>query len=167
MNWWVVLQIVVGALITIGIVVFVEYFRKPKLKLMIAEPMDAPYTNRPANKARYLGLIVENRQLPRVVRWLSRSAAIRCRGLITFYHLDGQNVFGRSMQGRWSGSPEPVPIQAFAPGLGGKWGEIRIFDPVRLSPEMHRDIYPGESEKIDVAGRFDNDVDCYGWCNDN
>ncbi len=163
MDWWVVLQIVVGASITIGIVVFVEYFRKPKLELMRTEPVDASYTNRPANSARYLGLMVENRQLPRLVRWLSRSAAIRCHGLITFHHLDGQNVFKRSMQTRWSRSPEPVPIHAVAPGPI----PIQIFDPVRLSPEIHRDIYPGESEKLDVAARFDNDTDCYGWCNDN
>ncbi len=165
MDWLIVLQIVIGALITIGIVVFVEYFRKPKLKLTIADPVNASYTNRPANSAKYLGLMVENRPLPRLIRWLSRNAALHCHGLITFHHLDEQNVFGRSMQTRWSGSPEPVPIYAVLRGRAP--GRIDIYDPIRLSPEMHRDIYSGESEKFDVAARFDNDVDCYGWCNDN
>lgn len=165
MDWWVVLQIIIGALATVGIVVFVEYFRKPKLKLKIADPVDVNYANRPASSARYLGLMVENRPLPRKVRWLSRNTAIRCQGLITFHHLDGQNTFGRSMQARWSGSPEPVPIYAVLRGASP--GRIDIYDPIRLSPEIHRDIYTGESEKLDVAARFDNDVDCYGWCNDN
>ena len=163
MDWLVIVQIVVGALITIGFVVWRESIRKPKLVLRIADPVDASYTNRPAQTARYLGLIIENKKLPRFARWLSRNVAVRCHGIITFHHLDGQNVFGRPMQARWSGSPEPVPIQAIAPGPL----PIQIFDPVRLSPELHRDIHTGESEKLDVAARFDNDVECYGWCNDN
>jgi len=169
MNWLVVLQIVVGALITIGIVVFVEYFRKPRLKLTIAKPVDVPYTNRLANKARYLGLMVENEQLPRFVRWLSRSVAIHCYGTITFHHLDGQNVFGRSMQIRWSSSPEPLPIQGFISHWQTNWpqAKMEIFDPIRALPDLYMDIYPGESEGLDVAARFDDDPECYGWCNDN
>jgi hypothetical protein len=32
MDWWVILQVVVGVLITVGIVLFVTYFQKPKYK---------------------------------------------------------------------------------------------------------------------------------------
>ncbi len=167
MDWSVVFQIVIGALISAGLsagfVIWMENLRKPRLGLRIAVPVDVTYTSHPANKARYLGLMIENKQLPRWAKWLSRNAAIHCSGSITFNHLDGQNVFGRSMQARWWGSREPLPILAVAKGLP----LIQILDPVRLSPEMHRDIYSGGSEQLDVAVRFDNDVECYGWCDNN
>lgn len=163
MDWSIVFQIVAGALITIGVVVFVEHLRKPRLGLEIGNPEYATWTGRPANKAKWLRLKAENRQLPRLARWLSRNTALHCSGLITFYHLDGQNVFGRSMQARWWGVREPLPIPAVAEWLP----PIQIIDPVRLAPEMHRDIYSGESEQLDVAVRFDDDVECYGWCDDN
>jgi hypothetical protein len=28
------------------------------------------------------------------------------------------------------------------------------------------DVYPGEEETLDVAVRFDDEADCYGWNND-
>ncbi|GAH46326.1 unnamed protein product, partial [marine sediment metagenome] len=75
----------------------------------------------------------------------------------------GQNVFGRPMQARWVSPQEPLPIQVVAQGHPTMY----MFDPVRLAPDMYRDIYSGESEQLDVAVRFDNDDECYGWCDDN
>lgn len=163
MDWSVFFSIIGGGLITIGVAVFVEYFRKPRLGLKIVDPKDDNYRDLPANRIRWLRLMVENKQIPRLLKWLSRNAAIHCSGSITFHHLDGQNVFGRSMQARWFGPREPLPITAVAEG--GQ--RIQIFDPLRLAPEIHRDIYSGGSEQLDVVARFDNDVECYGWCNDN
>jgi hypothetical protein len=168
MDWSVVLQIVVGALISAGLsagfVIWMENLRKPELALRIeVPPVDVPYpSNRPAQTARYLRLIIENKELPRFARWLSRNAAIRCHGLITFHHLDGQNVFGRSIQARWAGSPEPVPLLA---SVGQQ--QIRIIDPARLSPERYTDIHAGAPAVMDIAARFDSDVDCYGWSNES
>jgi len=165
MDW--IISIVgglVGAIIAIVFVVLVEHLRKPRLGLGIGDLEYATWTGRPANKAKWLRLKAENRQLPRLAKWLSRNAALHCSGLITFYHLvDGQNVFGRSMQVRWWGVREPLPIQIVAQGHPTMY----MFDPVRLAPEMHRDIYSGESEQLDLAVRFDDDGECYGWCNDN
>ena len=163
MDWSVVLQIVIGAILASAFVAFVEYSRKPRLGLKIADTEDAVWTCRPADRARWLRLKVENKQLPRWVKWLSRNVASHCHGLITFYHLDGQNVFGRSMQVRWFGPREPLPILIRAEGLP----PMQILDPVRLTPEIHRAVYSGESEQLDVAVRFDNDAECYGWCDDN
>ncbi len=163
MNWWAVLEIIVGALISIGFVMWEEKIHKPKLVFRIEDPpVDVTYQGRPAQNARFLRLITENIEPPHIARWLSRNTAIYCHAILTFYHLDGQNIFGRSMQGRWAGSPEPVPIQVVASGQ-----QMVILDPVRLSPELHRDIHSGQPETLDVAARFDNDTECYGWCNDN
>jgi hypothetical protein len=91
-----------------------------------------------------------------------RAPALQCRGSITFHHLDGQNVFGREMTVRWTGSPQPIPIQARAQD----GTQIQIFDPMRLTPESRMDIYPGEGELLDIAVRLDDDEDCYGWNNE-
>ncbi len=163
MSWWSILEIAIGAILASAFVAFVEYSRKPKLGLKIGDTEKANWTGRPANKARWLRVKAENKQLPRLARWLSRNTALHCSGLITFYHLDGQNVFGRSMQARWVSVWEPLPIQIVAQGHPTMY----MFDPVRLAPEMYRDIYSGESEQLDLAVRFDDDEECYGWCDDN
>jgi hypothetical protein len=164
MDWSVVFQIVVGAILASAFVAFVEYSRKPKLGLKIGDTEDATWTDKPASRARWLRVKVENKQLPRWAKWLSRNAALHCHGLITFYHLDGQKIFGRSMQARWVSVREPLPSQIV--DIEGRPKGF-IVDPVRLAPEIHRDIYPVWPEQLDVVVRFDNDVECYGWCNDN
>ena len=29
------------------------------------------------------------------------------------------------------------------------------------------DVYPGESQRLDVAAKFDNEAECYGWSNES
>ncbi|MFH1031266.1 MAG: hypothetical protein V1767_01655 [Chloroflexota bacterium] len=172
MTW--VISIVgafISAMLAAIFVMWVENLRKPKLSIKIIPPINVPYvkSNSPAKSAKFLGLSVVNEKLPRFAGWLSRSVAIHCQGFLTFYHLDGQSVFGRSMQARWSDSPEPVPITGYISTLEGNWvqSKIEILDPMRLDPGIYRDIHPGESQGLDVVVRFDSDTDCYGWCNDN
>jgi len=150
-----------GALVSIATTIAVESFRRPALILDIATPLDNDYSNppaRPARSARFLYLSVRNCPLPRILRWMSRNAAVNSWGTISFHHLDdGQDIFGRPMQVRWSGSTEP-PLAA-AGGL--------ILDSSWLESLYRRDIQPGEQELIDVAARFDEDESCYGWTNEN
>jgi hypothetical protein len=157
-----IVEIALGAVIAILITITTENLRKPKLEFELAPPTDIEYTNRPANRVRFLGLGVRNKPLPILFQWMSRNAALQCHGVITFHHLDGQNVFGRSMPIRWSGSPEPVgmPVE-----VGGT--RVVIFDPsiITLSPRM--DVYPGEVERLDIAAKFDDDGECYGWSNES
>ncbi|KAF0108414.1 MAG: hypothetical protein FD146_988 [Anaerolineaceae bacterium] len=155
-------EVILGAVVAILITIWVENLRKPKLKLQIASPSDRAYQNHPARDVRFLGLELINKPLPRIARWMQRNAALQCHGTITFYHLDGQNVFGRAMSVRWSGSPEPVPTRV---SIGNQ--HVIIVDPARFSLQARMDVYPGESERLDVAAKFDNDEDCYGWSNEN
>jgi hypothetical protein len=159
-------EIVIGAIIAVLVAGGVEYLRRPNLKLTIeTPPCDAEYgASQPAKHARFLRLKLLNKPLPSWARWMIRAPALQCRGTITFHHLDGQNVFGRAMTARWAGSPEPVPIHAVTQAGAA----IQIFDPLRLTHESRIDVYPGEaeSELLDIAGRFDNDAECYGWNNE-
>src|SRR5258708_38789806 len=62
------------------------------------------------------------------------------------------------MRGRWVNTPEPAVV--FIQSQSGQ--EV----PVIINPEALKstvDIYPGESELLDVAIRVDGEDPCYGW----
>lgn len=158
----IIVEVALGANVAILITIWVENLRKPGLELRIGPPVDRNYQRHPAEETRFLGLDLFNRPLPRWAQWMSRAAAIQCHGSITFHHLDGQNVFGRSMPIRWSSSPEPISMIIAVDDR-----RISITDPARfiLTPRM--DVYPGEAERLDVAARLDNERECYGWSNES
>ena len=155
-------EVILGAVVSIVITIGVESLRKPRLSLEISEPTDITYDNRPAKSARFLGLELINKPLPKIFRWLQRNAAVQCHGTIEFYHLDGQNVFGRAMPIRWSGSPEPVPMLL---AVGDQ--KIVVADPARFTLTPRIDVHPGEKERLDVAAKFDDESECYGWSNES
>ena len=160
-----VLDIIVGGLLTIATTIGVEYSRRPSLSLEIEKPPCDILNRRdgPARDARHLRLVLRNNPLPAFLRWMLRGAALQCRGEVTFHHLDGQDVFGRKMPVRWANSPQPVANQ-----ITDLQGEVQFLvqDRTRNATESRMDVYPGESEILDVAARFDDDTDCYGWNND-
>jgi hypothetical protein len=92
-----------------------------------------------------------------------RAPALQCRATITFHYRDGQKVFDKAMEGRWSGSPEPNPLPIVDPS--GRQSQI-IVDFSRLILESRIEIYPGQDRTLDVAVRFDSDEECYGWNNE-
>lgn len=129
----------------------------------------------PARKITSIRLKVINKRLPIFLRWLNRMPALSCNGKILFYNINQVKVFDKTMSIRWIRSQMPIPID-------GEWhgklphiyannenieGKLRIYDPDRFMAESRIDIYPGEEEIFDVVARFDNDNDCYGWCNES
>ncbi len=98
------LGIVLGGVITIATAIAVEYLRKPRLHIQLGKSFEMHYQgDRPVDYMKALNLDVHNKQLPLPARWMSRNPAIQCHGSISFHHLDGQNIFGRTMDLRWSG----------------------------------------------------------------
>jgi hypothetical protein len=153
-----------GALLSLCVSMIIESQRKPKLSIKTEEPpTDVDYSNRPANKARFLRVRLSNRAMPRFLRWLGRNAAIHCHGEIQFYHQNnGAPVFSKPMPVRWAGSDEPLSFQVSSDG------QLNWFlDPSKFNAAFCRDCHAGSEEPIDVVARFDNDTDCYGWTNDN
>jgi hypothetical protein len=63
---------------------------------------------------------------------------------------------------RWAGQPEPVPILF---SIGNQ--HVSIADPTRFSLNPRVDVYPGEGEALNIAAKFDSEVECYGWSNEN
>ncbi len=62
------------------------------------------------------------------------------------------------MKARWANTPEPTDI-------------FRLMTPdgqqaFSVDPTSYIDIYPGESEPLDVVIRYDEDAECYVWNNE-
>jgi hypothetical protein len=93
---------------------------------------------------------------------MMRSPALQCRGEISFHHLDGQYLFDRLMPARWASTPEPVQTVGIQNGT-----PVAVLDQHKLLTPSRIDIATNEEESVDIAVRFDNDVDCYGWNNDS
>jgi hypothetical protein len=153
-----------GALLSLVISVYIEYQRKPKLYFEIEEPPhEHTFSSGPVQEARFLRVNLCNRAMPQWLRWLGRNAAMQCEGNIQFYHMDnGAPVFSKPMPIRWAGSDEPLSFHVLPDGQVGP-----IFDPSKYNAISRRNCFPGSKETIDVAARFDNDEECYGWCNEN
>lgn len=157
-----ILGAIIGAIIAGLITVWIETLRKPRLELELMGPVDMTFQNQPAHVMRSLRVKLFNRPLPGWIRWMYRNPALQCHGDISFHHLDGQNVFGRSMFLRWAAAPEPNPLEIM---IGNQRG--LVFDPVRITHLQKMDIYPGESADADIAVKLDNEAECYGWSNDS
>jgi hypothetical protein len=160
--WLTLLGAVLGAIIAALITIFVELLIKPHLEFQVAPPVDMKFDNQPAKRMRAVRVKLLNGPLPTCVRWMYRNPALQCHGTITFHHLDGQNIFGRRMILRWTGAPEPNPLEI---QIGDDRGFV--FDPVRITHLQKMDIYPGESAYIDIAVKLDDERECYGWSNES
>jgi len=134
------LSIILGGVVTILTTMVVEQLRRPVLSLAIEEPpLDLPSPDGKGRR-RNLRLILRNKSL---AKFLQRSAALQCRGEITFHNLDGQPFFESPMSVRWVSSPEPIANQII--DLQGKV-QFSILDFTRGSSESRIDVYPGEKE---------------------
>jgi hypothetical protein len=70
----------IGALVSIGTVVFVEYLRRPSLQLSGDPPFDNPYHprgRRPATEVRFLRVRLLNKTLPWWAGWIGSPSSIR------------------------------------------------------------------------------------------
>jgi hypothetical protein len=164
---WAVLSTIFGGLVSIGAVIVVESLRRPSLQLSKEDPPlpDQTYSpEAPATVARFLRVTLSNRTPPWFARWVTRLPALQCRAAITFHHSNDEgDIFGRAMEGRWSNTPEPLiqilPVPAM-PGTPA--GQIAVI------PQLRNwvDVYPGESETLDIVIRAGDDAECYGWNNE-
>ena len=93
--------------------------------------------------------------------FIRRNKAIGYRAFITF-HLasNGRQVIGNEMTGRWVGSREPL-----SPVITNQGTLSYLPDPSVVRDDL--DIYAGQREALDVAVRFDQEDDCYGWSNES
>lgn len=155
--------VILGGLVTLFVAASVEKMRMPSLRLLPAPDSTVDYPpDRPAKRARWVTVDLQNEPLPRWAWWMQRSSAVRCHGTVQFRYTDGKAVFDSPMPIRWARSPEPLPMRLIVGQC-----QLPILDDNLLAAESTVDVYPGESERLAVAACFDDDVDCYGWCNES
>ena len=111
MNYFAEITITVAAVfISVAIVLALESLRKAKLRFSIGETAELKPNElgwRP--QAKWSHVYVYNQPMPKWLSWVfDRTPALACRGWITFHDLDGQDLFDRRMQVRWSNNPEPL-----------------------------------------------------------
>ena len=162
-----ILYILLGAILSIVITAVMEIKKKPSLTMEIQNNDITRYEDNthPAKTAKFLYVVVENKNLPKLFKWLSRSAAMQCHGTVTFHHLnDGTKVFQSPMPIRWTILPTPEGEKFI---VGNQI--VQLIDLNKINHYSRVDIYPGESNKhaLNIAARFDEDEDCYGWTNEN
>jgi hypothetical protein len=152
-----IIGVLIGGVVSLGVAIFVENMRRPKLTLSIeTPPLDQPHQ-------RALRVKLFNEPLPSWAKWIVRAPALQCRAEITFHHRDGHDVFGRIMEGRWASSPEPVPSPIL--DLDGMQ-KFNLVDFTRITLGSRVDVYPGEGELLDIVNRPHEDDNCYGWNNE-
>ena len=143
----------IGSILSTVITAYFERLRRPSLSLKIVKVPSVEYTDtnppKPARRAQFLYVALVNNDLKKIGKWFStRETASRCQGLITFHRLDGTNLFGRDMVLRWKNTNEPIGVDV------DKYEHITRVD-----------VSPGEEEPFNIAVRFDDEEDCYGWSN--
>jgi hypothetical protein len=156
--------VVLGGVIAVAVAIWIEQLRRPKMSLVIEPPDEIIFT--PANlRARSLKVRVSNSALTGLESFMVRAPALQARGVITFHRYgDGQDIFGKPMAGRWASGLQPtaIPVRSVANGNI----DYQILDPQMAGAGSRVDIYPGESEVLDVAVRVENDDECYGFNNE-
>src|SRR5262245_24894775 len=97
---------VIGILLALGVPLFVEWSRRPKLMIERGDDANQRDVDPPW---RIVHVKIANLPLRGLLgRWLLRNPATACRVAITFKSTsDGREV---QMAGRWSGSPEPLSL---------------------------------------------------------
>lgn len=151
---WSLLISIVGALVSVVLVLLVERERKPKLAISVEKG------NHIHHKRKFLRVIVTNKAIGALAGlFVTRQPALMCRAYITFLTEKNDPVFakGRRMLGRWSNTPEPAYLLPFNNGV------MTIRDPSRTRDLI--DIPPDDFEVLDIVMRTEDGETCIGWHN--
>jgi hypothetical protein len=164
---WTVVSVVIGGCMNFVAAFFIERKRAPRLQLQVEKPFAFYLSPGTPNQldAQSVRLLVSNDPLSHLLGWIMvRSPAIQCHGVITFHDpKDGKPVHNSPMPARWAGGLQPHAIAIVDPN-GRPSGYIQ--DPERVNVGARMDIYPGETQPLDVAARIAQDAECYGWSNE-
>lgn len=158
--------VLLGVLSSLIVAMFVEWMKKPRLCISIVPPEQVQLLNggRVIDTLMSLRVNVTNRPLPIYLRWMQRQSARDCRATLQFLREDATPFIVRLMPGRWTSSVQPVPLQGVISSSGNT---IEIHDIARLTAESRVHIPAGESERLDVAVRFNNAPEAFGWTNES
>ncbi|MCX5855711.1 MAG: hypothetical protein NTZ24_14255 [Deltaproteobacteria bacterium] len=131
---------------------------KPKL---VRDPSPDETLDAPIGTLRRRSLRISVKNVPSKYPFVIRQTAVSCHGNIVFLD-ENKKPISKPMQIRWADSPEPIKQL-----IDNQNNIITLpeYNLVRLSKYI--DIPPDESVLCDLAIRFVNEADAYGWCTDS
>jgi hypothetical protein len=156
---------VIGILLALGVPLFVEWSRRPKLMVERGDDANQRDVDPPW---RIVHVKIANLPLRGLLgRWLLRNPATACRVAITFKSTsDGSEV---QMAGRWSGSPEPLSLVPLPPRVPIAYAKVHpqagipdiqwYFDHTKLPETLRTDLsadFDGEVVAVAIKRKGDN-----------
>lgn len=141
----------------IWIALLVDRMRLPNLEIIAGEKAnsDNEYPNshpHGGERWKFFRVLVRNKPMPLILRWLPRETAENCRAVVKFKKdKDKKDLF--TIKGRWSSTPE-IP---------------HLSQENRLLKTLHPDpvTIPCDNEEfLDIIAKCDRDEEAYAWNNE-
>jgi len=161
----IVIEVFLGALLSLIVSILIENQRSPKLSLEIEDySFDDNLQGKPAKIIKVLRVKLLNKKVRRAFSWwLKRETVIHCNATIQMLHFEDHfPFFHKPIHARWTKSIEPM-TQELKPDTNTI---VQLFDPAKYNAVMFRNCYPGTEEIIDIVARYNDEEDCYIWNND-
>jgi hypothetical protein len=152
MTIWEILISLVISVISIFLALLYENLGSPRLFFSIKPKKPIKIGNQDTY---FLNLYVINKP-HKYWPLVTRETAYSCHGDITFKDRASKKTFG-PMPIRWSGNPEPIKFDVVDNHI------VSLIEPSLLKSSRYIDIPRDEKEEIDVAVRFLQDHQAYGW----
>jgi hypothetical protein len=172
-------SIAFGGLITVAVAMLVEKLKRPCLELYVGDALDLVWNpQREKASARFLNVLVKN--TASAPGWMMPATAHRCKATIEFFDENRNPQLGEfsSMLGRWGSAPEPVPVpfRIGAPAViqtADGLQHVSASEFIGWMPDFAAildqqvSIFQGTAEGLNIVAQFEDEQDCYAWCNDN
>ena len=157
-SYWSFQWVQLGLATLLGLLaaLLVEAAKRPRLQISASDTVDHSPTGL---LMRSVHVKVSHKKLLPGFRWfLTPSPATACRATLRFIDEKNREALAKgALDGRWTGSEQPSQFINFTGTIAPSVFEIL----------KKRDIFPGAPESLDIAVRFQTDVNCYAFNNDN
>ena len=165
----------IGIAVAIGVPLFVEWSRRPALRIERGDDVNEHRAN-PAWRLLHVRIVNQPLHGWRS-HWLLRNPATSCRVAVLFKSCsDGQEIH---MPGRWTASPEPrsliggppeVPMEYYNldPVRAGEPSIGMPFDPTKVPGTLRLDLSAdADGEPVPVAIKFKGEVAAFGFTSES
>lgn len=147
LNLWIKMW---PSFVAVLIALYIDSLRFPRF-IIYPEPHEIINRYNGRGRWKFVRLIILNKKMPLLLRWLPRQVAQGCKASLEFFNEEGQSLF--KMHGRWANTPE-IPHVA----RGSRIERTLYPDPVS--------IWSGEEQPLDCVVQNEEESVAYGWNNE-
>jgi hypothetical protein len=156
-----ILLLMVSFILSVCLVYFIERRKAPRL--FVKEENEKINTTAGQFKLYSQRLVIENRK--KILLGFLGEPAWHCRAIANVYRWGERRAIIRGIKLRWAGTSQPIPIRGHIE-IGEAEGSVLLFDEEKYQDKLV-DIFPNETEILDVVTKIDDDKDLYLWTNKN